>query len=195
MLRPTICLLRNLIVFHSFNPPGGDRVTLVLREDLMKRVARVFAILVVLLLVAAISLPFLSDANQFRPRLEAELTKALGREVKLGDLKLSILSGGVTATELSVADDPSFSQTPFIRAKSLKVGVELHPLLFSKKLNVTGIEIENPDIALAQSSTGIWNFASLGSKSVAKQAASSPGSMQDLTVKLVKITNGRLSLK
>jgi AsmA protein len=161
----------------------------------MNRALRWLGILVALLLVIALSLPFLIDANQFRPRLEAALTQSLGREVKLGDLKLSILSGGVTATELSVADDPSFSQTPFIRAKSLKVGVELQPLLFSRKLNVTGIEIENPDIALAQSSTGIWNFASLGGKSAAKEPASSPGSMQDLTVKLVKITNGRLSLK
>src|SRR5579864_1901385 len=108
----------------------------------MKRVARVLAILVVLLLAVAISLPFLIDANQFRPRLEAELTKALGRDVKLGDLKLSILSGGVTASDLSIADDPAFSRAPFIQAKSLKVGVELEPLIFSKRLNVTGIEIE-----------------------------------------------------
>ncbi len=161
----------------------------------MNRALRWLGILVALLLVIALALPFLIDANQFRPRLEAALTQALGREVKLGDLKLSIMSGGVAATDLSIADDPSFSKTPFIRAKSLKVGVELQPLIFSKKLNVTGIEIQDPEIALVQSSTGIWNFASLGSKSDAKGPASSPGSMQDLTVKLVKITNGRLSLK
>jgi AsmA protein len=161
----------------------------------MNRALRWLGILVALLLVIALSIPFLIDANQFRPRLEAALTQALSREVKLGDLKLSILSGGVTATDLSIADDPSFSKTPFIRAKSLKVGVELQPLLFSKKLNVTGIEIENPEIALIQSSTGKWNFASLGGKSQAIEPSSSPGAMQDLTVKLVKITNGRLSLK
>src|SRR6202023_793480 len=127
----------------------------------MKHALRWLGIAVALLILIALALPFLIDANQFRPRLEAALTQALGREVKLGDLKLSIFSGGVTATDLSVADDPSFSKTPFIRAKSLKVGVELAPLILSKKLNVTGIEMENPDIALAQSSTGIWNFASL----------------------------------
>src|SRR5579872_5780431 len=161
----------------------------------MNRVLRWVGILVALLLIIALSLPFLIDANQFRPRLEAALSQALGREVKLGDLKLSILSGAVAAQDLSVADDPDFSKTPFILAKSLKVGVELQPLLFSKKLKVTGIEIENPEIALVQSNIGMWNFASLGSKSEAKEPASSPGSMQDLTVKLVKITNGRLSLK
>lgn len=164
----------------------------------MKRVARVVAILVVVLLVVAISLPFLIDANQFRPRLEAELTKALGRDVKLGDLKLSILSGGVTASDLSIADDPAFSPTNFLSAKTLAVGVELQPLIFSKKLNVTGIAIDGPEISLLQSASGAWNFSSLGGKSAAPTTTAPPpsnSSPPNLSVKLVKITNGRISLK
>jgi AsmA protein len=163
----------------------------------MKRVARVLAILVAVLLVIAVSLPFLIDANQFRPRLEAELTKALGRGVKLGDLKLSILSGGVTATDLSIADDPSFSKNAFVSAKSLAVGVELQPLIFSKKLNVTGIKIDRPEISLIQSASGAWNFSSLGGKSSTPKTADPPSNSPppDLSVKLVKITGGRISLK
>src|SRR5579872_6269122 len=161
----------------------------------MKHALRWLAIAVALLLLIALVLPFLIDANQFRPRLEAALTQALARNVKLGDLKLSIFSGGVAAADLSIADDPSFSKDPFIQAKSLKVGVELEPLIFSKKLNVTGIEIANPDINLIQSDSGTWNFASLGSKSSSPAPADSTSSVQNLTVKLVKITNGKLSIK
>jgi AsmA protein len=167
----------------------------------LKHALRWIAIVVALLLVIALALPFLIDANQFRPRLEAALTQALARDVKLGDLKLSIFSGGVAAADLSIADDPAFSKAPFIQAKSLKVGVEIEPLIFSKKLNVTGIEIEAPQIELIQSDTGVWNFASLGGKSSAPASAASPtpapsgSSAQDLTVKLVKITNGTLSIK
>ncbi len=161
---------------------------------------RWLGIVVALLLVIVLAIPFLINVNQFRSRLETALTQALGREVKLGDLKLSILSGSVEASDLDIADDAAYSKTPFIRAKSLKVGVELRPLIFSKKLNVTGIEIQDPEIALVQSDAGVWNFASLGTKTQAKPTAAAPpasssGSMQDLTVKLVKITNGRLSLK
>ena len=130
----------------------------------MKHALRWLGIVVALLVLIALALPFLIDANQFRPRLEAALTQALAREVKLGDLKLSIFSGGVAAADLSVADDAAFSKTPFIQAKSLKVGVELQPLIFSKKINVTGIEIEAPQIDLIQSDKGTWNFASLGAK-------------------------------
>ncbi len=165
----------------------------------MKHALRWIAIVVALLLLIALALPFLIDANQFRPRLEAALTQALARDVRLGDLKLSIFSGGVAAADLSIADDPAFSKTPFIQAKSLKVGVELQPLIFSKKLNVTGVEIESPEIDLIQSDTGTWNFASFGAKSSTPAPASAPvpasSSVQDLTVKLVKITNGKLSIK
>ena len=125
---------------------------------------RWIGIVVALLLVIVLAIPFLINVNQFRPRLEAALTQALGREVKLGDLKLSLLSGSVEASDLDIADDAAYSKTPFIRAKSLKVGVELEPLIFSKKLNVTGIEITDPEIALVQSDAGVWNFASLGTK-------------------------------
>jgi AsmA protein len=164
----------------------------------MKHALRWIAILVALLVLIALALPFLIDANQFRPRIEAALTQALAREVKLGDLKLSIFSGGVAAADLSIADDPAFSKNPFIQAKSLKVGVELQSLIFSKKINVTGVEIEAPQIDLIQSDTGTWNFASLGAKSSAPAPAASAApdsSVQDLTVKLVKITNGTLSIK
>ena len=60
---------------------------------------------------------------------------------------------------------------------------------------MTGIAIENPEIDLIQSDTGAWNFATLGGKSSAPAPAGSTSSVQDLTVKLVKITGGRLSIK
>src|SRR5438128_1922246 len=128
----------------------------------MKRAALILVAIIAVLLVVALALPFFIDANQFRPRLESELTKALGRDVKLGDLKVSLLAGGVSASDVSIADDPAFSRTPFIKAKFLDVKVELLPLITSRKLNVTGIEIDSPDIELIQSNAGVWNFASVG---------------------------------
>src|ERR1041384_6268942 len=116
----------------------------------MKRIAGILAIVVVLILAIVIALPFLVDANQFRPTLESKLTQALGREVKVGDLKLTILPGAVAAGDLSIAADPAFSKTPFLRASSLKAGIELMPLIMSRKLNVTGITVEKPQIDLVQ---------------------------------------------
>ena len=128
---------------------------------------KIVGIVVVVLLLVAIALPFLINVNSFRPKLESELTEALGREVKVGNLSLSILSGSVSAEDLSIADDAAFSKDPFIRAKSLKVGVEVMPLIFSKKLHVTDITLDKPEIALLRDAAGKWNFSSLGGKAPA----------------------------
>ena len=151
---------------------------------------------IAVLLVLLIGLSFLINANRFKPALESRLGAALGREVMLGDLKLSILSGGVAASDLSIADDPKFSKTPFLRAKSLHVQAELMPLIFSHELNLTGLTIDQPEIVLLQSPAGDWNFSSLGSNG-SKPAATAPGSSParlDLSLKSLKITDGRFTL-
>ncbi len=136
----------------------------------MKRALKILGIVIAIILVILIALPFVVNMNSFRPRLESELTTALGREVKVGNLSLSIFSGSVGAEDLSIADDPAFSKDPFIRAKALNVGVELMPLIFSKTLHITDITLDTPQISLLRSATGKWNFSSLGGSSTAKPA-------------------------
>jgi AsmA protein len=128
----------------------------------MKRALKIIGIVIVVLLLVVIALPFVINVNTFRPKLESDLSAALGREVKVGNLSLSILSGSVGAQDLSIADDPAFSKDPFIRAKSLKVGVEIMPLIFSKAVHVTDLTLEEPQISLLKSAAGKWNFSSLG---------------------------------
>ena len=162
----------------------------------MGRIARVIGIVVAVLLVILVSLSFLIDANEFRPLLVSQLSQALGREVKVGDLKLSMLSGGVAAADLFIADDASFSQAPFVSAKSMRIGVDLWQYISARKLIVTALTIDQPQIALLQTSSGVWNFSRLGenlSKTPSAQSAPS-GHTLDLSVNLVKITGGRVSM-
>lgn len=130
----------------------------------MRRIFRWVAIVLAVLVVAVVSLPFLINVNQFKPMLESELSTALNREVKLGNLKLSLLSGELTAADLSVAEDQAFGKPAFIRAKSLGVGAEIWPFLLSRRLIVTYLAIDQPEIALVQAPSGEWNFSSLGSR-------------------------------
>jgi AsmA protein len=161
----------------------------------LKRILKWGGIVVAFLILVVVSLPFLIKVDQFRPTLQADLTDALGREVTLGNLQLRILSGEVTADDLSVAEDPAFGKPAFLRAKSLHVGVEIWPFFFSRKLIVTDLLIDQPEIALVQASSGDWNFSGLGSKSKTAPATPAQGRMPlDLSVKLVKITNCRLTL-
>jgi AsmA protein len=162
----------------------------------LKRILKWFGIILGLLILVVVSLPFLINVDQFRPTLQADLTSALGRQVTLGNLRLKILSGEVTADDLSVAEDPAFGKPAFLQAKSLHVGVEIWPFIFSRKLIVTDLLIDQPEIALVQSSSGNWNFSGLGGKSQPVPSQPSGGRLPlDLSVKLIKISNGRLTLK
>ncbi len=162
----------------------------------MKRGLKIAGKVVAVILLILIALPFLINVNSFRPKLESGLSSALGREVKVGNLSLSILSGSVSAEDLSIADDPAFSKDAFIRAKSLKVGVEVVPLIFSKALHVTDITLDKPEIALLRDASGKWNFSSLGSKSETekKPAAAGSSSTPDLSVSKLDVKDGRLSV-
>lgn len=166
----------------------------------MKRRLKILGIVVGVLIVILILVPFFIDANSFRPKLESELGDALGRQVKVGDLSLSLLSGGVNANDISIADDPSFSKTPFVQAKSLKVGVELIPLIFSKTLKVTDVTLNQPEISLVHSENGeTWNFSSLGNKNSAEPKpagtpAASSSSNPNFSVAKLNVTNGRLTV-
>jgi len=177
----------------------------------MKRLLKIVAIVVAVLIVILIAIPFFIDANTFRPKLESELTDALGRQVKVGNLSLSLLSGSVSADDISIADDPEFSKSPFVQAKSLKVGVEMMPLIFSKMLNVTELTLNQPEISLVKSENGEkWNFSSLGAKNANAPAQPSPApeakpaapagqpasssSNSNLTVAKLSVKDGRLTV-
>src|ERR1700728_572159 len=135
----------------------------------MSRSVRIAAIVVGVLIVLVLIVPFLIPVNQFRPTIEQKASAALGRKVEVGDLSLSLFSGGLSADNLSIADDPKFSQSPFLTAKSVRVGVQLMPLIFSKTLNVTAITIQNPQVMLIRNAANQWNYSSFGNSSAKAQ--------------------------
>jgi AsmA protein len=155
--------------------------------------------IVVLLLLVVILLPFVIDANRFRPEIESSLNSALNRKVDIGNIRLSILSGGVTVENVSISDDPSFNTGPFLKAKSLSVNLELLPLIFSRAIHVTGLTIDQPSVTLLRSPAGTWNFSSLGATGApqtasknASAASPSSSSSTDLSVRSFSLKNGTM---
>src|SRR5205814_4037612 len=142
----------------------------------MKRALKWVGIIVVILIVVVLVLPFLINVNAFRPRIESELTNALGRKVTVGNLSLSLWSGSLGADDIAIADDPGFSTSPFIKAKSLDVGVEIIPLIFSKTLHVTELTLSQPEVNLLRDRSGKWNFSTVGTASPTKKTGATPPS-------------------
>jgi AsmA protein len=166
------------------NPAAG--------EEAMRHWKKIVAAVVVLAAVTVAAIPFFVNANTFRPVLETQLSAALGRTVKLGNLRLSLFSGSLVANNLSIADDPAYSATPFLSARELRIGVDMKPLIFHRKIHVRGFEIEAPQIHLVQGADGRWNFSSLSrnAASLADNSANTAASFHPV-VDLISIQEGR----
>ncbi|HUJ33441.1 MAG TPA: AsmA family protein [Candidatus Acidoferrum sp.] len=157
-----------------------------------RKILIVVGIIVVVLIIAVLALPMFIDANKFKPTLESDLSTSLGRKVAIGNISLSIFSGGVTVDDVSIGDDPAFSQSAFLSAKQLTVGVALLPLIFSQKLEVSSFTITEPQVTLLHSAAGKWNFSSLGAN--ASKTPSKSSSSTSFSVQRLKISNGTLTV-
>ncbi len=152
------------------------------------------AIVIVALLVILFVLPFLIPVNKFRPTIESKASEALGRKVELGNLSLSILTGSLGIDAISISDDPKFSNAPFLTAKSVKVGVELMPLIFSQQVNVTNIEIVGPQVVVLKNPSGQWNFSSIGGGNNAAPKTASSSSSSSVSIGKLELKDGQITL-
>jgi len=176
----------------------------------MKKALIIIGIVIVVLVAVAVAIPFFINVNQFRPTVEAQLTTALGRQVKIGDLSLSLLKGQLGASNITIADDPTFSRNPFVQARALDISVEIMPLIFNRAVHVQSLSLEQPQVALIRSANGAWNFSTIGQGAGAHatpQKTSAPAqkpsggadtaggsAMPEIQIQKLEILNGRILL-
>ena len=72
------------------------------------------------------------------------------------------------------------------------------PLIFSRALHVTGLTINDPEVNLVRSSSGTWNFSTLGAAG-AKTPQASPANANgdaaaDVSVQRLEIANGKIRI-
>jgi AsmA protein len=157
----------------------------------MKRLLIISGIIVGVILLVIIAVPLFINVDSFRPDLEKKLSAALNRQVHIGKLDASLLSGGASASDITIADDPAFNKDPFLKAASVKVGVQLMPLIFSKQLKVTSLTIQKPDITLLKNAAGKWNYSTLGATAQTQKTQPEPsGKAPDVSVDKFEIAGG-----
>ncbi len=116
----------------------------------MRKFGIVILVIVVLLVAAALIVPHLVDINQYHGQIQAQLEKRLGRQVSLGDMKLSLFPPSFQVENATIAEDPHIaSSRPFATAQKLAVSVKLWPLLH-KEVDVKSLELDRPHVELVR---------------------------------------------
>src|SRR5579864_5325228 len=142
----------------------------------MRKLGIILLVIVVILVAAALIVPHFIDINQYHRKIQAELEKKLGRQVSLGEMRLSLLPLSFQVSNPVIAEDSRFDTgRPFATAEKLAVSVKFWPLL-RKEVEVKSLTLDRPHIELVRNAQGEWNFATLGEQAQAGSVQNPPES-------------------
>ena len=159
-------------------------------------VAGIFLILVALVGLAIYNLSAIIDHNQ--KRILALVSNGLGRSVAVDQIHANLGLGiAIEVDGLRVADDPAFSQLPFISANQVSMEVEFLPLIRYGRANVVKLDLIKPDIRILRTAGGKLNIATLGSSPAPRRSSHAKhwnalGELSDLSIDSLSIEDGKV---
>ena len=166
----------------------------------MRRWALGIGIFFLSLLVLILILSFLVDLTRFKGRFLPQVEAALNRNVDVQKIGLSLFPLGVRVEGVTVMDDPSFSDRPFLTVESTTVQLKLLPLL-QKRIEVSEFNLKRPELVLIKNNRGILNTSTLGKKPPGEKAPqntpspspSEPGSRIGIQGEQVTVKGGKVT--
>ncbi len=117
------------------------------------------AVVVVVLVGAAIAVPFLVPVEQYKGRIEAEVTQRTGRAFHIeGPISLSLLPKlAVELNQVAFAGPPGARSAEMARLGKLELELKLWPLL-SGQVEIDKLVLREPHIALEVDAQGRPNW-------------------------------------
>lgn len=156
---------------------------------ILKWISWAFAALVVLVLLTLAVLVWVVDPNTFKPRIEAEVRKATGREFSLvGDIEVGFYPWLALRTGPGqFGNPPGFPAEPMVTWQSAQLGAKLFPLLRSE-LVVDRVRLKGADLRLVRRADGKGNWEGIGGD----QPADPNAKTRHISVDGVEIVESRL---
>lgn len=142
---------------------------------LIKVVVVAVACVAVLVGVGAAVLARYLASDAFRQAVLGAAQDALGAEVRVAEMRVSLLSG-VTLRQVTIGNPPGMPGE-LLRAEALVVRPRLLPLI-RRRLEIREMRLEAPSVYLVRGSQGEWNHQRLGPRPAAAPApgGQTPGS-------------------
>lgn len=164
----------------------------------MKKLLIGLGVVVALLVVAVIAAPFLVPVSVVRDRVAAGVKDATGRDIEIGEMSVSVLPTlAVEANDVKFANAPGRAEPHMATLKTLRVGLELWPLL-SGEVVVDRFVLVEPNILLQVDEQGRanWEFAAAEpAEKPAAQDGGEPGggALRQLRLGEVRLENGHVA--
>jgi AsmA protein len=157
------------------------------------------AVVVVVLVGAAIAVPFLVPVEQYKGRIEAEVTQRTGRDFRIeGPVSLSLLPKlAVELNQVAFAGPPGARSAQMARLGKLELELKIWPLL-SGQIEIDKLVLREPHIALEVDAQGRpnWVLENQTAQAPAQPAptpAEPAGDLPELRFGEVELVNGKIS--
>ncbi|WP_428311906.1 AsmA family protein [Hydrocarboniphaga sp.] len=151
--------------------------------------------LFVLAVVGALTAAVMTfDPNDYRTRIATIVHDKTGRDLKIGDIKLTVFPWlKVALKDVSLSNAAGFGDAPFAQVGEAKVGVQLLPLLRDRKITVDGVQLDGLALNLAKNADGRTNWEDLAKKASEPEKPEEP--KQPSSFKLEDIDIGGIDIK
>ncbi len=151
--------------------------------------------LVALILITILVIVWFVDPNSFKPRIEAAVKDATGRDLHLvGDIELGFVPWlSLRTGEGSFANAPGFGSEPMVSWQRAQLGAKLFPLLRGR-LVADRVILEGADVRLVRRADGTANWQGIGSNKPKDPAAEDAGpDTMEIHIDGVSISDSRVS--
>ncbi len=162
-----------------------------MRFRLIKWIALGLGALIALALIAVLVIVWVVDPNSFKPRIEAAVRDATGREFTLsGDIDLGFFPWlALRAGGGRFGNAPGFGSEPMVTWKSAQLGARLLPLLRGE-LVASRVILDGADVRLIRRADGLANWEGIGGK---EEPADPEAEPMKLRIDGIEIRDSRVS--
>ncbi len=158
-------LLLECFVFHT--PPLC--LFYILQEEIMSKAVKWILItvagIVCLGIIAAVTLPFVIDPNDYKDKITELVYKQTGRKLLIpGDIRLKVspkLDAAFSLGEIQLESGAGFADTSFASSKLAEIKLALWPLISQKQLQVTTVVLRDVQLNLVRNKDGKGNWEDL----------------------------------
>lgn len=171
---------------------------------LVKRLLIALAVLVVLVIAAAIAIPFFIPTDTYTSKLIAAVKSSTGRDLRIdGKVSLTFFPTlGLEANQVSFANPPGAATKDMATLGKLQVALQVLPLLH-KDIEIKRLVLVDPVIDLEVDKQGRpnWQFSQASAQPAPAKQAEKPApaaagggtSLSDLHLDDVRLVNGKIT--
>ncbi len=158
----------------------------------MKRIALIAGGIFVILIGAALAVPFLIPKSVYRAQVERAAGEALQRKVTLdGDVRLSLFPRiAASIGGMKVANPEGFEGAYMIEAGELRGAVKWAPLLFGQRVEVHELAFIDASVSLQKKADGStnWVLEDTGTSDPGKEQGGFNGAVEQLRLENASLT-------